>query len=115
MQASIMASKPPRTGFTRMRIEAFNGDRTSEAFKRLSGASYLPAFQRYCGKSYTQIDSRTWDHYYAHNQDKLCVLIMSGLYGLLEASEWIQEYDIHLTDRVRETGMPLTGLWRDFF
>jgi pimeloyl-ACP methyl ester carboxylesterase len=80
-----------------------------------NGASYLPAFQRYCGKSYTQIDSRTWDHYYAHNQDKLCVLIMSGLYGLLEASEWIQEYDIHLTDRVRETGMPLTGLWRDFF
>ena len=80
-----------------------------------NGATYLPAYLRYSGKSYTQIDKRTWDHYYSNNQDKLCVLIMSGLYGLLEASEWIQEYDIHLTDRVRDTGMPLTGLWRDFF
>jgi hypothetical protein len=80
-----------------------------------SGATYLPAYRRYSGKCYTQIDPKTWDHYYNKNQEKLFVLIMSGLYGLLEASEWIQEYDIHLTDRVLNTGIPLSGLWRDQF
>jgi pimeloyl-ACP methyl ester carboxylesterase len=80
-----------------------------------NGATYLPAYRRYSGKTYTQIDERTWDYYYANNQPKLFVLIMSGLYGLLEASEWIQNYDIHLTDRVLGTVIPLSGLWRDLF
>jgi hypothetical protein len=80
-----------------------------------NGATYLAAYRRYSGKTYTQIDQDTWVRYYANNQDKLSVLIMSGLYGLLEASEWIQNYDVHLTDRVLDTGIPLSGLWRDLF
>lgn len=55
-----------------------------------NGARYLPAYRRYSGKCYTQVNDQTWNYYYKNNQDKLFVLVMSGLYGLLEASEWIQ-------------------------
>jgi len=79
------------------------------------GGAYIPAYHRYSGKTYTQISPETWNHYYSKNQEKLFVLIMSGLYGMLEASEWIQNYDIHLTDRILNTGIPLSGLWRDLF
>lgn len=80
-----------------------------------NGAMYLPAYHRYSGRCYTQISESTWKNYYGKNQAKLFVLIMSGLYGLMEASEWIQNYDLHLTDRVLGTGIPLSGLWRDLF
>jgi hypothetical protein len=40
---------------------------------------------------------------------------MSGLYGLIDAAEWIQEYDIHLTDRILGQGVPVSALWRELF
>jgi pimeloyl-ACP methyl ester carboxylesterase len=78
-------------------------------------ATYMPAYLRYDGKCYTQIKPTSWDRYFESNQNKMSVLIMSGLYGLIEAAEWIQEYDIHLTDRVMGAGIPLSSMWVDLF
>jgi pimeloyl-ACP methyl ester carboxylesterase len=78
-------------------------------------ATYLPAWQRYDGRCYTQIDPKSWDRYFRENSAKMSVLIMSGLYGLIEATEWIQEYDIHLTDRVLHAGIPISSMWIDLF
>jgi len=80
-----------------------------------STATYLPAYQRYSGRCYAQINPKSWEHYFERNHDKLFVLIMSGLYGLIESAEWIQEYDIHLTDRILDTGIPISAMWRDLY
>jgi hypothetical protein len=40
---------------------------------------------------------------------------MSGLYGWIDAAEWIQEYDVHLTDSNRDTGVKVSALWTDLF
>ena len=77
-----------------------------------SGATYLPAHLRYAGKSYVPIPSTTWE---GLDRSTLSVLIMSGLYGIIDAHEFIQEYDIHLTDTDREAGINLSGAWIDLF
>jgi hypothetical protein len=40
---------------------------------------------------------------------------MSGLYGLIEAREWIQEYDVHLTDSHTVTGSSVSSMWSELF
>ena len=40
---------------------------------------------------------------------------MSGLYGLIEAAEWIQNYDVHLTDTHDDNGQPVSSMWSELF
>ena len=75
---------------------------------------YLPAYERYNGRCYAPISPQAWAAY-LQNRDKVTVLIMSGLYGLIEAGEWIQEYDVHLTDTNRDTGQSVTSAWAELF
>lgn len=51
--------------------------------------AYLPAWKRYNGRLYVPVSPISWENYFA-NTDKVRVLIMSGLYGLIEPQEWIQ-------------------------
>lgn len=75
---------------------------------------YLPAFQRYRGRLYGQVSAAAWDLLQV-NQDRLMVLIMSGLYGLIEPREWIQNYDVHLTDTNEENGQSVSSMWAELF
>jgi hypothetical protein len=40
---------------------------------------------------------------------------MSGLYGLIEPREWIQNYDVHLTDTNEENGQSVSSMWAELF
>jgi hypothetical protein len=40
---------------------------------------------------------------------------MSGLYGLIDAEEKIQDYDIHLSDSDRDTGQLVKTMWSDLY
>jgi hypothetical protein len=40
---------------------------------------------------------------------------MSGLYGLLDAAEWIQNYDVHLTDTNKDSGISISSMWSDLY
>jgi pimeloyl-ACP methyl ester carboxylesterase len=52
---------------------------------------------------------------YAGNRDKMRVLIMSGLYGLIEPEELIQNYDVHLTDSHIESGQSVSSIWSELY
>ena len=53
------------------------------------GARYLPASQRYNGRIYARIEPEAWEAV-GQSRAKYRVLIMSGLYGLIEPDEWIR-------------------------
>jgi pimeloyl-ACP methyl ester carboxylesterase len=72
---------------------------------------YLPAYLRYKGRCY-QATKEEWEALYenpAHPQ----ILIMSGLYGLIPATESIQNYDVHLTDVDLTSSISLQSYWKD--
>lgn len=77
-------------------------------------AAYRAAWDRYDGRCYTPIDTRSWQQHFT-SPEKLSVLIMSGLYGLIDAREWIQEYDVHLTDSHTDTGSSVSSMWSELF
>jgi pimeloyl-ACP methyl ester carboxylesterase len=77
-------------------------------------AQYLPAYKRYNGRIYQSITPEGWNSYLA-NQDEIKVLIMSGLYGLIEPTENIQNYDVHLTDTHADQGYNLKSRWLELF
>ena len=78
------------------------------------GGVYKPAWMRYVGRCYAPIEVKSWRDHFEH-QDQLSVLIMSGLYGWLDAAEWIQEYDVHLTDFNNDNGITVSTMWTDLF
>ena len=79
----------------------------------MEGGTYLPAYQRYTGRTYGPITAAAWESYSTH-RDRMTVMIMSGLYGLFDAAEWIQEYDIHLTDTDGD-GSSVSSMWSELF
>jgi pimeloyl-ACP methyl ester carboxylesterase len=76
--------------------------------------NYLPAFKRYTGRIYVPVTETAW-HTLAQNRHRLRVLIMSGLYGLIEPDEWIQNYDVHLTDTNEDNGQSVSSMWAELF
>lgn len=76
--------------------------------------SYLPAFQRYNGRIYVPITEASWQSYF-NNVGRVRVLIMSGLYGLVEPDEQIQNYDVHLTDTNRAEGINVRSMWLELY
>ena len=76
--------------------------------------TYLPAYQRYTGRIYAQVSPEAWNSMLA-NQGNFRVLIMSGLYGLIQPEEWIQNYDVHLTDTFEDNGQSVSSMWSELF
>jgi hypothetical protein len=74
----------------------------------------MPAWRRYNGRIYNYIGEPAWQSYF-QNQNRLRVLIMSGLYGLLDAAEWIQNYDVHLTDTHKDNGLSVSSMWSELY
>lgn len=72
---------------------------------------YLPAYSRYKGRCYKASEAE-WTAMYSV-PDHPEVIIMSGLYGLIPATEYIQNYDVHLTDVDLSSGVSLQTYWRD--
>jgi pimeloyl-ACP methyl ester carboxylesterase len=75
---------------------------------------YRPAWQRYNGRIYSRISNEAWAQY-LQSRDRVRVLIMSGLYGLVDPEEWIQNYDVHLTDTHLESGASVSSMWLEFY
>lgn len=75
-------------------------------------ARYLPAYRRYIGRCYQALPE-DWDRFFelpeAQRPD---VLIVSGLYGVYPAGEYIQNYDVHLTDLDVRKNCTLQEMWR---
>lgn len=71
---------------------------------------YLPSLERYKGRLYKHLSSVDWEKFYSQDERPL-ILIMSGLYGLVDSREFIQDYDVHLSDIENNYGAPLKGLW----
>jgi pimeloyl-ACP methyl ester carboxylesterase len=76
-----------------------------------NAAKYLPAFARYKGRCYQAADQEWQTLLTRQNSPEF--LIMSGLYGLMPATEHIQNYDVHLTDVDTGSGFSLQTFWRD--
>jgi pimeloyl-ACP methyl ester carboxylesterase len=75
---------------------------------------YMPASQRYNGRCYAQVTDKAWNAI-PDLRGRVKVLIMSGLYGLIEPEEWIQDYDVHLTDTNEENGQSVSSMWTELF
>lgn len=74
---------------------------------------YLPAYKRYIGRCY-QASWREWDEFFVLPEaSRPDLLIISGLYGLFPADEYIQNYDCHLTDIDFETERSISGYWQE--
>jgi hypothetical protein len=78
---------------------------------QINERSYLPAYMRYQGRCY-QATSEEWKKF-LESPGRPHILIMSGLYGLLNADDLIQNYDVHLTDVDRQTGFAIQSHWQD--
>jgi hypothetical protein len=74
---------------------------------------YLPAWKRYEGRTYTEIDEQAWQQHLTNPRAK--VLIMSGLYGLIDPAEMIQNYDIHLSDTDNISGQDVKSMWQRLY
>jgi len=73
---------------------------------------YLPAYKRYMGRAF-QLEPQQWENFFAVERNaRPHILIVSGLYGLCEAEELIQNYDCHLSDIDSNTGLRLHNYWR---
>ena len=72
---------------------------------------YLPAYARYKGRCY-QASEDEWLAMLKLDKHPQ-FLIMSGLYGLIPSTEYIQNYDVHLTDVDLSNGLSLQTYWRD--
>jgi pimeloyl-ACP methyl ester carboxylesterase len=79
-----------------------------------SETEYLPAWQRYSGRIYGPVTDQAWHNYFA-NTGRVRVLIMSGLYGLIEPQELIQNYDVHLTDTHIDSGLSVSSMWEELY
>jgi pimeloyl-ACP methyl ester carboxylesterase len=74
---------------------------------------YLPAHRRYMGRAF-QVQAHEWEKFFAVPvAQRPHILIVSGLYGLCEAEEFIQNYDCHLTDVETDSGRPLQSYWQE--
>lgn len=67
---------------------------------------YLPAYQRYIGQVY---QAGHVQELFPHN-GKICLGIVSALYGLLDADDLIQNYDLRMEDKIN--GIPLYTWWQ---
>ena len=72
---------------------------------------YLKARERYQGRFFSRMVDDDWAKIKELGYD---VLILSGLYGWLLPDEMIQNYDCHLSDRVKteDRVMSLGSMWR---
>ncbi|MBN2569393.1 MAG: hypothetical protein JXB42_08185 [Deltaproteobacteria bacterium] len=73
---------------------------------------FLPAYLRYGDGRCYQANEDEWKAF-LKVEKRPHILIMSGLYGLPTADEYIQNYDCHLTDVDRKTGFSIQSYWRD--
>jgi hypothetical protein len=81
---------------------------------------YLPAYRRYSGRFFAELDKLNRDlkrdFWSELPRDRIEILFVSGLYGLLYWDEAIQEYDCHLSDSVERKGQErmqtVAGLWK---
>ncbi|WP_165456770.1 peroxide stress protein YaaA [Aquabacterium lacunae] len=78
---------------------------------RINESKFLPAYLRYKGRCY-QATPDEWAKF-LQQPKRPVVLIMSGLYGLLLATDSIQNYDAHLTDVNLEAGVSIQTYWKD--
>jgi pimeloyl-ACP methyl ester carboxylesterase len=74
---------------------------------------YMPARARYTGRLYKKIELDAWENY--ATQSIARVLIMSGLYGLIEPSEEIQNYDVHLSDTHQDDQFDVKAQWLELY
>lgn len=74
---------------------------------------YLPAWRRYNGRAYVPAQ-QSWPNYLA-SERPFTVLIMSGLYGLIEPNERIQDYDVHLSDTHDLSGQSVKLMWSELY
>ena len=86
--------------------------RTAVGARRLWEKRYgLEAYARYKGRCYQAHENEWLDMHRAAKHPQF--LIMSGLYSLIPPTEYIQNYDVHLTDIDLSTGISLQTYWRD--
>lgn len=78
---------------------------------RVNEDKFLPAYLRYKGRCY-QATPDEWEKFLQQPRRPV-VLIMSGLYGLLLATDSIQNYDVHLTDVNLDAGVSIQTYWKD--
>jgi hypothetical protein len=77
---------------------------------RVNEPRYLPAYWRYSGRCYRP-ERGEWSSFFAMRpEERPTILVMSGLYGLFDIREYIQNYDCHLTDTTGEG--TIADIWR---
>ena len=74
---------------------------------------YLPAHRRYMGRAFRCSAHRVEKFFAVPVAQRPHILIVSGLYGMCEAEEFIQNYDCHLTDVETISGRPLQSYWQE--
>ena len=73
-------------------------------------AMYLPAFQRYKGRTFSQVTPEAWKNL-TTNDEHDCV-ILSAFYGIIRYNEPIRNYTIR-QDTKMHSGQEISKYWRD--
>jgi len=78
-------------------------------FEASTSISFLPAFRRYSGNLYSRISRETWLK--LQDCEKVDLLIVSALYGLLTWQEHIRYYNCKMSDSL-PNGQSLRNWWK---
>jgi cytoplasmic iron level regulating protein YaaA (DUF328/UPF0246 family) len=70
----------------------------------------LPAYLRYTGRTFSKISKEAWDKLNKKNQ-KIDVVILSAMYGLIRYNEPIRNYTIKQVDKMH-AGIKFQGMWK---
>jgi len=74
----------------------------------------LPAYQRYSGRFFDQLEFDSPNFWSELQSDVLEVVFVEGIYGLLLWDELVQDYDCHLADYTRNGKQrSVSELWRN--
>lgn len=75
-----------------------------------SSAIFLPAFQRYKGRTFSQVSGDAWNNLVKN--DTIDCVILSAFYGIIRYNEPIRNYTIR-QDTKMHSGQEISKYWRD--
>ena len=87
------------------------GPDTHKVSTKSSSTIYLPAFQRYKGRTFSKVSGEAWSILNDH-PDSLDCVILSAFYGLIRFNEPIRGYAIR-QDTKMNSGKMIGKFWRD--
>ena len=87
------------------------GPDTNPSSDSKTSSIYLPAYQRFKGRTFSKVSPNAWDNL-TKKPDSFDCVILSAFYGVIRFNEPIRNYSIRQDTRMK-SGQEISKYWRD--